>query len=697
MKSHVPLSPRPTTRTTGTRPRRRRWNALALALALPAALMVWSGAAAAACNFLSTLASGPASGDGQVLSPRGIATDSANNVYVADTSNNRVQKFNSGGVFQLKFGAGGSDAGHFVAAFGVAVDGAGNIYVTDSAPGVRTTGYVQKFTPGGAYITGWGTGSQFVNGAGGVAVDSANNVYVATPEGNRIYKFTDTGTLITSLGSVGTGNGQFSGPQGVAVDASDNLYVADMGNNRVQVFNSAGAYVRQFGSVGAGDGQFNAPIALDVDPSGNVYVADLNNNRTQKFDSAGNFVSTCGGTAPGNSNNEFNQPQGIAADSAGNVYVGDTSNDRVQKFGPAVATPPTAIAGADQNVECAGATTPVMLDGTASTAGSGTINSYSWAEGATALGTGATLSVSLPAGSHTVTLTVTDTGGGTDTDDVVINITDTVAPVIHLNGANPMTVECHTTFADPGATATDTCAGSVPVNSTGTVDANTPGTYEIHYTASDGTHTATATRVVNVVDTTAPVISCPANIVVVLPPNSSASSMNVSYPAVTATDSCAGSASVVSSPASGSVFPAGTTTVNATANDGNGNTASCSFTVTVLYNFTGFFQPIANPPVFNVVNAGRAIPVKFSLSGNKGPNIFAPSSPSSGPVACSSADEATVLLETLTAGGSSLSYDASSDQYIYVWKTEASWAGTCRQLVVQLNDGSIHRANFRFK
>jgi hypothetical protein len=117
----------------------------------------------------------------------------------------------------------------------------------------------------------------------------------------------------------------------------------------------------------------------------------------------------------------------------------------------------------------------------------------------------------------------------------------------------------------------------------------------------------------------------------------------------------------------------------------------------VLYNFTGFFPPINNLPVFNVVNAGRAIPVKFSLSGYKGLNIFAPHSPASGPVVCNSTDPATILQDTVTAGGSSLSYDASSDQYVYVWKTDPSWAGTCRQLVVQLSDGSIHRANFRFK
>jgi len=338
----------------------------------------------------------------------------------------------------------------------------------------------------------------------------------------------------------------------------------------------------------------------------------------------------------------------------------------------------------------------ITLDGTGSTPGSGTISSYTWKEGATTLGSGATLAVSLSAGTHNITLTVMDTGGGSDSDDVVINIVDTQAPVITVTGADPFTVECHTSFADPGATATDGCAGSVPVTPSGSVDVNTPGSYLITYSATDGVNPATATRTVNVVDTTPPAISCPANIIAILPPNSMATSMVVNYPAVTATDSCSSSVTVNSTPASGSVFPVGTTTVNATASDGT-NTSNCSFTVTVLYNFAGFFPPISNPPVVNVVNAGRAIPVKFSLSGYKGLNIFAPNSPASGEVACNSSDPAVTLVDTVTAGGSSLSYDASSDQYVYIWKTDPSWAGTCRQLVVQLIDGSIHRADFRFK
>jgi sugar lactone lactonase YvrE len=664
----------------------------ALALVLLAALMTWTGSAAAACNFLLKFGS-TGTGPGQFLLPRGIAVDSAGNVYVPD-QNTRVQKFNSSGVFVSQFGVPGDVPGGFVSPWKAATDSAGNIYVSDSF-----TNRVQKFNSSGVFqmsLGGTGTGSgQFIGGTAGIAVDSTGNIYVADPGNHRVQKFTPAGAFVTAWGGMGTGNGQFSGPIGMAVDASDNIYVADTGNHRIQKFTSSGTFITKWGSNGTGDGQFDTPHGLSVDTTGNVYVADANNNRIQKFSSAGVFIDSCG-SGPGTGDGEISGPHDVAADALGNIYVADTGNERVQKFGPAAPTP-VAAAGTDQTVECAGGLTPVTLDGTSSTAGSGTINSYTWKEGATTLGTGATLNVSLAAGSHTITLTVTDTGGGSDSDEVIINIVDTVPPVITINGANPVTVECHASFSDPGATASDGCAGSVAVNASGSVDVDTPDTYTITYTATDGTHTVTATRTVHVVDTTAPVISCPANVVVTLPPNSPATSMVVNYPAVTATDSCSSSVTVASSPASGSVFPVGTTTVNATATDGAGNTSSCSFTVTVLYNFTGFFPPISNLPVVNVVNAGRAVPVKFSLNGNKGLNIFAPDSPASGPITCNSSDPATDLQDTVTAGGSSLSYDAATDQYVYVWKTSTAWAGTCRQLVVQLNDGSIHRANFRFK
>jgi hypothetical protein len=143
------------------------------------------------------------------------------------------------------------------------------------------------------------------------------------------------------------------------------------------------------------------------------------------------------------------------------------------------------------------------------------------------------------------------------------------------------------------------------------------------------------------------------------------------------------------------VFPVGTTTVTATATDAAGNHSECTFTVTVRYIFAGFFSPISNAPTLNAVVAGRAVPVKFTLSGDKGPNIFAANNPYSVSLNCDTNDPGVDVSETVNAGGSSLTF--SGGQYIYIWKTSSSWAGTCRQLVLTLNDCSVHVANFKFK
>ena len=96
---------------------------------------------------------------------------------------------------------------------------------------------------------------------------------------------------------------------------------------------------------------------------------------------------------------------------------------------------------------------------------------------------------------------------------IISNVTDdgyddNVPPVITLNGSNPDSVELGTAYSDPGATADDAFHGSTPVTSSGTVDSTTVGSYTITYTATDlDGNTATATRTVNVVDTTAPVVT----------------------------------------------------------------------------------------------------------------------------------------------------------------------------------------------
>ena len=122
---------------------------------------------------------------------------------------------------------------------------------------------------------------------------------------------------------------------------------------------------------------------------------------------------------------------------------------------------------------------------------------------------------------------------------------------------------------------------------------------------------------------------------------------------------------------------------------------------TGAFTVSGPFQPVDNLPVLNLAKAGNAIPVKFSLGANQGLNIFANGYPRSAQTACDSSAPVDAIEQTVNAGGSSLSYDATTTQYTYVWKSDKTWSaapgGPCRQLVLAFVDGSFLRANFKFK
>jgi Bacterial Ig-like domain (group 3) len=115
-----------------------------------------------------------------------------------------------------------------------------------------------------------------------------------------------------------------------------------------------------------------------------------------------------------------------------------------------------------------------------------------------------------------------------------------------------------------------------------------------------------------------------------------------------------------------------------------------------LWQFSGFFQPVDNPPTVNIVNAGSAVPVKFSLGGNRGLGILATGSPVVTTVACPGTAAFDTIETTVAATTSGLQYDATSGQYTYVWKTAKGSTG-CRQLDVKLVDGTDHVAQFKFK
>ena len=301
-------------------------------------------------------------------------------------------------------------------------------------------------------------------------------------------------------------------------------------------------------------------------------------------------------------------------------------------------------------------------------------------------------------GNTTVTCDATDGAGNAATSTTfVVHIVDTTAPVIASHA--PVVAEATgptgavVSYTAPGTSdvvdgaGTATClpaSGSTFAIATATVTCN----------ASDlAGNAATATSfTVTVQDTTAPAITPHAD---VLATATGGSAAVVTYTSPTWTDAVDGAGTASCAPPSGGSFPVGSTLITCSVTDSHNNTATSSFSVIVSYAFNGFFQPIDNLPAQNRAKAGSAIPVKFSLGGNQGLDIFRAGSPTSAAVTCgaSAPDD---IEATVTAGGSSLNYDSNANQYVYVWKTDSKWAGTCRQLVVVFRDGRTQRANFTF-
>jgi uncharacterized repeat protein (TIGR01451 family) len=374
-------------------------------------------------------------------------------------------------------------------------------------------------------------------------------------------------------------------------------------------------------------------------------------------------------------------------DASGNTATDTQVVTVVDNTAPSVEAPETLSASANAECQVAVPTVTVTAADNCTAAGALTVTQSPAAGTMVGLGT------------HTVTVTVKDAAGNESSDTTEFTVADNTPPELNVPADIVVGNDADSCSAAVGfsVTATDNCGTANVQLSHQPGSVFQKGTTTVTATATDAAgNTTVKSFKVTVNDTQKPAISYPAGgVTVYLPLNSPDTSMPVTY-TVTAADNCAVQSLNVS-PASGSVFNVGTTTVTATATDTSGNVTTVTFPVKVLYNFTGFFSPVANLPTFNLVNAGRAVPVKFSLSGNKGLGIFPADSPASQPISCSTTAPTSDLEGTISSGGSTLSYDAGSDQYHYNWKTDSSWAGTCRALVVTLNDGTPHTAYFKFK
>lgn len=217
--------------------------------------------------------------------PRGVAVTDEGDIVVADSSNHRVQVFDSSGQFQRQFGRYGQADGEFDCLAGVCIN--------------KTNGQI-------------------------ITADRYNH---------RIQIFTSQGGWIRSFGEEGYWDGQMSYPWGVACAPDGNIFVCDKENHRVQVFLPNGTFMYSFGRLGCDDGCFENPhyVAVSVDGS-RVVVSDSGNHRIQLFTPTGQHEMTIG--REGSLNAQFKYPRGVLFDREGYILVGDSGNNRVQVFRP---------------------------------------------------------------------------------------------------------------------------------------------------------------------------------------------------------------------------------------------------------------------------------------------------------------------------------------------------------------------------
>lgn len=307
----------------------------------------------------------------------GVTSDIAGNIYIADHFNNRVRKVSTAGVISTVAGNGtrgfSGDGGQATSAGVVpatmALDSASNLYIVDSF-----NQRIRKVAPNGIITTIAGTGQSGFSGdngpaasamvnldlwRGGLIVDQAGNIYFSDRLNHRIRRIDTSGVIRTVAGNGQAGSSGDGGPAtaaslrdptGIALGPDQSLYIADTDNHLVRKVSPTGTIstIAGTGQAGfSGDGgparnaTFNAPTGVVVDPGGNVYVSDNNNSRVRRISASGTIS-----TVAGNGLYRFSpegtpapisflyRPRGIAVDRSGNIFVADTDNHRIRKISP---------------------------------------------------------------------------------------------------------------------------------------------------------------------------------------------------------------------------------------------------------------------------------------------------------------------------------------------------------------------------
>jgi predicted membrane-bound mannosyltransferase/DNA-binding beta-propeller fold protein YncE len=276
--------------------------------------------------------------------PRDLAFAPDGTFYVVDSGNNQILHIDQDGNLLQSWGEyGASDydtnvmapAGAFNDPWGVAVGPDGSVYVADT-----WNNRIQKFTADGQFITMWGQFGAAESryhfwGPRGVAVDSQGRVFITDTGNKRVVIFDGDGNDLASFGGAGMGVGQFDEPVGIEVDDQGRVYIADTWNMRIQVMIPDGDTLSYPTNIEwdvdawYGDSLDNKPF-LTVDSHYHTYVADPITGRVLEFSPQGIFLRAWGGYGSGI--NEIGIVGGLAVDPEGRIWVSDTLNKRLMRF-----------------------------------------------------------------------------------------------------------------------------------------------------------------------------------------------------------------------------------------------------------------------------------------------------------------------------------------------------------------------------
>ncbi|CAF3094518.1 unnamed protein product [Rotaria sp. Silwood2] len=280
-------------------------------------------------------------------SPFGIYVDAErDNVYVADTENHRVQKFNlkaigSSGVTVAGGNGPGNASNQLNMPMAVHVDRNENVYVSD-VDNDRIQMWAKGATSGVTVAGGHGKGTA-VNQIGacqGIFVhEETNALFISDFYNDRIVKWIPEkgeGIMVAGIGVGGSRANQLSGPRGIFVDKCETIYIADLWNNRIQKWKKGateGITVAGGNGKGLAANQLNSPWDVELDQYGNIYVADTDNSRVLKFTpGATNGVLMANGMGWGTGSGQFREVYSIGLDKTGNLYVSESRNNRLQQF-----------------------------------------------------------------------------------------------------------------------------------------------------------------------------------------------------------------------------------------------------------------------------------------------------------------------------------------------------------------------------